>query len=333
MSLKVLTDFPSQLFRAQSVEVDGILDGPTIIHLNKESKDHLFISCLLHGNETTGFYAMVNFVKSILEENQSRGVIIFIGNTKAAKFKLRHLPNQKDFNRIWCEGDSNEEQIAKNLLRYCSEFNLFAAIDIHNNTGKNPYYGCINYLKEDFLNLARAFSKKVVYFTEPKEVCSMAMAKFAPSVTIEAGQPDLVQGIDKVTNYLLKIFHLKSFDQIKSEHDYPVFYTNARIKVNKTAKIDFRNELSKNIDISLISTLELLNFDFIQEGKALGWCKDPNLFYVQDNEGFDVTEQYFEFVDQRIITKRMFIPSMFTMDETILKEDCLGYIMQVLKKS
>lgn len=331
VKLKIIDFLPEKILSINSTELHDVLGGPTIVHLNKEAKENLVISCLLHGNETTGFYAVVDFLKSIDLNHLERGIIILFGNTLAAKSKMRHLPEQKDFNRIWDGGDSAEDMFAHDVIKYCIDKNVFASIDIHNNTGKNPYYGCVNVREDTYLNLARAFSKKVVYFTEPKEVCSMAFSKICPAVTIEAGQPDLAEGIDKVANYLKQIYHLNSLEELTPAFHSPIFYTNARIKVHKEARIDFRNELTKDIDISLISTLELLNFDFINEGKCLGWCRRHDLFTVVDNEGFDVTEQYFEFVEDRIITKRMFIPSMFTMDEYILKEDCLGYVMQVLE--
>jgi hypothetical protein len=331
VKLNILNSLPADILSINSTQLHDVIGGPTIVHLNKEANDHLVISCLLHGNETTGFYGIVDFLKSLDLDSLGRGIVIIFGNTLAAKTKVRHLSDQRDYNRIWDGGESDEEVFANDVIDYCKELKLFASIDIHNNTGKNPYYGCVNLRDTNYLNLARAFSKKIVYFTEPKEVCSMAFSKICPAVTIEAGQPDLAEGIDKVKNYLLQIYHINSLEELTPAFPSPIFYTNARIKVHKEARIDFHNELTKDIDISLISTLELLNFDFINEGKCLGWCRRHDLFTVVDNEGFDVTEQYFEFVEDRIITKRMFIPSMFTMNEFVLKEDCLGYIMQVLE--
>ena len=53
---------------------------------------------------------------------------------------------------------------------------MFASIDIHNNTGLNPHYGCVNRLDPPFLHLATLFSRIVVYFKRPLGVQSAAFA-------------------------------------------------------------------------------------------------------------------------------------------------------------
>ena len=66
---------------------------------------------------------------------------------------------------------------------------VFASVDIHNNTGINPHYGCVNRLEAPFLHLAALFSRIVVYFKRPLGVQSAAFAQLCPSVTVECGKP------------------------------------------------------------------------------------------------------------------------------------------------
>jgi len=40
---------------------------------------------------------------------------------------------------------------------------VFASVDIHNNTGLNPHYGCVTALRHASLHLAAMFSRTVVY--------------------------------------------------------------------------------------------------------------------------------------------------------------------------
>jgi hypothetical protein len=66
----------------------------------------------------------------------------------------------------------------------------FASIDIHNNTGNNPHYACVNSFDEAHLHLARLFGRTVVYFEQPVGVQSAALAKICPAVTVECGRAE-----------------------------------------------------------------------------------------------------------------------------------------------
>jgi len=51
--LTVLRDLPHELLDCETSELDGILRGPTLIHLVGRRTEPLFVSVLLHGNEGT----------------------------------------------------------------------------------------------------------------------------------------------------------------------------------------------------------------------------------------------------------------------------------------
>ena len=82
----------------------------------------------------------------------------------------------------------------RQLVDLMRERDVFASIDVHNNTGLNPHYGCINKLDPQFFHLATQFSRTVVYFIRPKGVQSMAFADICPAVTVECGKPDRPHG-------------------------------------------------------------------------------------------------------------------------------------------
>ena len=147
-------------------------------------------------------------------------VIIFIGNTKAAAKGLRQLEHQPDYNRIWETGDLAENKLAMEVIEFAKTQNVFASLDIHNNTGKNPNYGCINYLDEPFLKLASHFSNTTVYFTEPHNVHSIAFGKFCPAMTIEAGLSGSLEGINETTQLIEYLLNTKEIDwnEKRKEH-------------------------------------------------------------------------------------------------------------------
>jgi hypothetical protein len=52
--------------------------------------------------------------------------------------------------------------------------------------------------------------------------------------------------------------------------------------------------------------------------------------HVSDERGKDVYDRYFRIERETLLTNRSFMPSMFTLDENIIRQDCLGYLMERL---
>jgi succinylglutamate desuccinylase len=330
LEFKVFHEIPKGFETIDLDYVHTLIDGPCLFHLKGKKDEPLFVSTLLHGNETTSFMVLQRLIQKYRHEELPRDLIILVGNTLAAEKGLRHLPTQKDFNRVWAGGDSDIHHFADQVKAYAKKQNLFANIDIHNNTGTNPYYGCVNVLEPEFIQLASIFSDKIVYFTEPHEVQSNAFAKICPSVTIEAGQSGDLEGIDVTYNFIEKVLHLDKLEPTFDSDTIGVFHTKARIRIHPDAVVDFTNNGESTSDISFIKDLETKNFSYIPTGYHLGYLKSIDLIRVYDDFNKDVTDQYVNLINNQLITKQMFIPSMFTKDITVMKSDCLGYVMEKL---
>ena len=145
---------------------------PTLIHLNKDLGRPLFISCLVHGNEDAGLYA----IQKVLEKySKQHSFIIFIGNPLAASKKQRHLENQPDFNRIWSLENFEKYPMTEKLYNYVKEANPIAVIDIHNTTGKNPHFSCINYKNSNTYKFASLFGGPILFFKKPSTVLALSL--------------------------------------------------------------------------------------------------------------------------------------------------------------
>jgi len=330
LQLKVYNEIPKGFETIDLDYVHTLIDGPCLFHLKGEIDRPLFVSTLLHGNETTSFIVLQRLIQKYRNQKLPRDLIIFVGNTLAAEKGRRQLPGQPDYNRIWAGTETPEQRMAQEVIKYASEQNLFANIDIHNNTGMNPYYGCVNRLEPEYVQLASLFSDKIVYFTEPHEVQSNAFAAICPSVTIEAGQSGDLEGIDVTYNYIEKVLHLKQFEPTIDLDHVGVFHTIARIRVHPDAIVDFQNNENMDVDISFIKDLETKNFSYIPTGYHLGYLKNKDLIRVYDDSNSDVTDQYIKLIKNQLITNQMFIPSMFTKNIEVMKSDCLGYVMEKL---
>ncbi len=330
LKLNILTEFPEELLHISVKEIHELLEGPTLFHLKGKRDDALFLSTLLHANETTSFYMLQELIAKYKNRELPRDLIIFIGNTFAAAEGMRHLPGQADFNRIWEEGDAPENKLALDVIEYAKAQNIFASIDVHNNTGKNPHYGCVNVVDNRFLDLASHFGKHTVFFTEPHNVQSMAFSKFCTSITIECGLPGEKKGIDASFKFVDEVFNLDSLEANPKRENPVVFHTMARLKVSQAARVDFEDNPESEADLSFVSNIDSRNFEVVHKNSHIGYAKDLKLIWIEDNSGKDITDHFLRIVDGELLTTRVFIPSMFTKDVYVMKEDCLGYIMELM---
>ncbi len=330
MKLNILKEFPEDLLHIDVKDIHDVLEGPTLLHLEGEKREALFLSTLLHANETTSFLMLQRLIKRYQDRQLPRDLIIFIGNTFAAAESMRHLPGQADYNRIWEAGDRAENQLALDVIDYAKKYNVSVSIDIHNNTGKNPHYGCINILEESFLNLASHFGSHTVYFTEPHNVQSNAFAKFCTSITIEAGLPGEEKGIEAALEFVDHVFSMDKLTANPKRKHPEVFHTIARMKVSPKARVDFDDDPESEADLSLVDDIDSRNFEVVCKGSHLGYIKDIKLIRVEDNLGRDITSDFLLVENGELITNRVFIPSMFTKDVYVMKEDCLGYVMELI---
>ena len=332
VQLKILNEVPSKLYTCKVTEVHEVLGGPTIIHLKGKLTKPIFLSALLHGNETTSFDVLSQVLNKYKNEELPRDLIIFIGNTLAAVEGMRHLPGQPDYNRIWQigEGDTPEHEMAAKVTAYVKEHKPFASIDIHNNTGKNPLYGCVNSTEPEFMALASHFGSNTVYFTEPHNVQSMGFCTFCTAITIEAGLPSEPRGVVAAFEFFDKIFHMDKITMNPERSEFEIYHTIARLKVDERARIDFEDQGDGDSDLSFIPEFDSQNFKVVKKQTHLGHAKNLKCIRVEDNNGRDLTNDFFKIEGSALVTNRTFIPSMFTKDIYVMKEDCLGYIMEVI---
>lgn len=331
LTLTVLDEIPEGLLQTKASELHQHLSGPTLIRLQGKRKDVLFVSVLLHGNETTGWDA----IRELLLNNESstlpRCLYLFIGNVAAAAEGLRVLDGQQDYNRIWKkDNETAEGKVAAELLEILSFVPLFAAIDIHNNTGLNPHYACINELDKRFLHLATLFSRTVVYFRRPDSVLSLALSKLCPATTVECGKAEDLQGMEHAKKYIHACFHLQDFPSHDvAEHDIDVFHTVATVKLLDGVDFGIENPAAK---LNFIGNMDRLNFQELLAGTILAHINCGDISYLQaiNEKGDDVVEEYFSHENGTLRFSTPLMPSMLTLDEQIIRQDCLCYLMERL---
>ncbi len=331
--LHLFNRIPEGLADTAVRDLPSVLPGPSLIHVRGRREPPLFLSILLHGNETTGFLALQQLLRTLeLKSRPSpRSFLLFVGNVRAAGKGLRRLYGEPDYNRIWNGGTLPEHELARKVLDHVALHRPFAAVDIHNNTGKNPHYACINDTAPSFVHLARRFSKTIVYFTEPHEVISMALSRLCPSATLECGLSGDRHGTSHVHDYLLHCLTME-IDEIfrpPSNRNKEIYHTIAKITVPENTILTFCGDGRPNSGVCLRRDIEELNFTFLQEGTVLGFSdRGGQPLRIVDNAGKEVTEKYLRVANGEIVTRTPIIPSMFTRDQTVIRQDCFGYIME-----
>ena len=326
--LKILNNIPKNFFHIHPSEITKIMSGPTLLHLQGKNKNPLFISTLLHGNEFSSLIIVQKILKKY-KETLPKSMILFIANPQACAKGVRQLKGQLDFNRIWKGGPSHQHLIAHQVLQYVKDQKIHIAVDIHNNSGENPLYSCINKKTKEFIKLAQIFSKNIVYFTEPDSVLSVALADTCPTIVMECGLPGNKEGIDSGVQFMETVLNENQDwknHKIKVSH---IYSTHARLYIDPDSKISFHSKPILNKDhFCFIDKLDKLNFKELYPNTILGKIKEPKRIRVINNKGENIFNHFFSITENNLTVKHPFIPSMFTKNIKIAKSDCLGYIMK-----
>jgi hypothetical protein len=332
--LRERTDFPLSLLETDATGLHAVLGGPTLFHLEGRREPALFVSVLMHGNETSGWDAIRHVLRGYLKGDNfdlPRSLSLFVGNTAAAEVCMRHLPEQPDYNRVWPGSETSgtaEHALMKAAVDSMTDREIFASVDVHNNTGRNPHYACVNVLEHQSLHLASMFGRTVVYFVRPRGVASMAMAALGPSVTLECGKVGQQLGVDHAEEYLRACLQLAQIPAHPvANHDIELFHTVAVVRV--PADIGFTFDEAPAA-IRFTRQLDSLNFRELPAGTLFAEC-DPlpaMPLDVRDEQDHSVAERYFAIEDGRLVTTTPVMPSMLTCDPTVIRQDCLCYLME-----
>jgi succinylglutamate desuccinylase len=324
-----LDQFPAGLADIGPREIATLVPNPALITIPGDREDPLFVSTVLHGNETTSFYVLRELARKYRASPPPRSLMIFVGNVRAMAADIRYLPGQPDFNRIWTDGDSPFHRLVHEVADAARERDAFASIDIHNNTGTNPHYGCVNALRPADLHLAAAFAPVGVFYKNPSTTQSIAFSQFCPAVTIECGQSGDQAGIAKALGLVEHVATLDHFpDHAPPKEAVRLYQTIGSVMVDPAASISFDDT---EADLALRPDLEAMNFSDLEAGTYWATAREPaRALRVVGEHGDDLTDRFFVADGARISLKRAATPAMITSDESVIRQDCLGYLMTPL---
>ncbi len=320
-SLRILDTVPEGLFSLPAADLDAHLGGPTLLRVAGVGEP-LFVSTLLHGNETSGWTALCRLLQR--PPSRMRPLVIFVGNPAAAAARVRHLPDQPDFNRIWKDAEAPYASLAAALLAQATAQPLFAAIDLHNNTGRNPHYSVVTSLDDPHMRLAYLFSDKAVHVEEPDTVLSRALQHHCPSIAVEVG-PINDPHSDELAEDLLRRAVIDT--PLPEDHrNLTLYRALARVHITESASFSFDGSKA---ELQLTGGMEAVNFHAVPAHTEFARSEAPlaEVLRVLDPAHRDVTEDYFYTDSARIFLRAPVVPAMYTTDPEVVRQDCLCYLM------
>jgi hypothetical protein len=313
--------------------VADALPCPTLIHLGGQRQPALFVSALLHGDESVGLVAVHQLLRSHAGRLLPRALSVFIGNVAAARAGVRRLPQQPDFNRVWPGtelGACEEVQLMREVVDTMRGRGVFASIDLHNNSGRNPRYACVNELAAPFLHLATLFSRTVVHFREPRGVQSAALAAFCPAVALECGRAGDPEGEAHAAAALHAALHLAELPKsLPAPADIDLFHTVAIVKVAPDTTLSFDGSPA---DLVFREDLDHLNFSELASGTSFGRVahRDAAPLWISAADGSNRWREFFEVHERELLLRAPLMPAMLTRSVAAVRQDCLCYLMERL---
>lgn len=329
MSLRTHTQLPAGLLDCHATELHDHLGGPSLIQLQGDAQPALFVSVLLHGNETSGWDGVRRYLKE--SGDLPRDIALFIGNTEAARAGMRALPTQPDFNRIWRDADGAGGALASAVQAAIADQPFLASIDLHNNTGHNPYYSVVTDLEVHNLGLAYLFSDKAVYVEEPNTVLTRVFTGRCPAVALEVGPVGDPRCADRVYDYVKRCMELEAVPEAAPDQ-FSLFRTRVRVHIQDEVSFCFEGDDAAEGPAPLVLTggVEAVNFHILDRGTVFGasTLAVDQAFRVLDVNHQDVTAEYFEHDGEAILLKEDVVPAMYTTDPYVVRQDCLCYFME-----
>lgn len=336
MILHERRDLPPGFFEADGPALARALEGPTLIHLEGERERPLFVTILSHGNEVTGLSALQSLLGRYRNRVLPRSLCLFVANTDAAAREVRRLPGQPDWNRIWPLSGARppvptgpETALAGQVRAAVAAMRPFAVVDVHNNNGDNPHYACINRLEPRFLQLARRFGRRVLYFTEPPGTLTHAFADIAPAVTLECGPVGDAAGAAHAARFLDDCLHLDGIPDTPIESDtLDLYQSAARLTVPAGVSIGVGTDAAGHL--RLPADLETRNWREQLPGTLLATtaADEGTVFNVTDTRTVWLRRN-----GDRIELAHAATPAMLTVNPDIVRQDCFGYLLTRLPVS
>lgn len=326
---------PDRLLTLDDLALLEELARPTLIRVPGAGQQRpRAVACLLHGDEDTGYRAAMRILRR--RRTYPFDLYVVIGNVQAALadggLRHRYLDGQEDFNRIWGLPPTTRQRLAADgILGELRTAGIGSLVDIHNNSGANPFYAIVTRLREDSLNLATTFTTTVLLWELGVHTLMEAVDDLCPAVAVECGRPGrshaLAFAVDGLRRYLGPPTSSNTL-----ERDFDLLGDLRKVTVRPQVRFTFGGDLAEDVDFVVEQDADAHNFRRVPAGHVLGRIPDgePNPLVVCGPGGEDVTERFVAVSGGRVVLTRAVTPVMMTRTAEAARRDCLFYIATAL---
>ncbi len=324
---------PTELLAADERSLLRELGGPTLVRIpGGQDQAPRALSVLLHGDEPTGFQALLKVLRRspVLPYD----LYVFVGNVRAALaspgYAMRYLDDQEDLNRVWQAGPDPGplREAALTAYDHLEAAGVSSLVDLHNTSGDTPYYAIMTQVSPGTINLASRFSSRLVHW----ELCQGALVERistrCPAIAVECGlagrRASFDFALDGVRRYLTP--EPLVTDRVSADHD--LLGGLHRVTVHPGARFRFGGELTDDLDLVIPTDADRSNFVEVAAGHVLGRVRTdgPLPVAVQAPDGRDATDEMLTVQDGDLRLRRAAIPVMMTRTVVAVRKDCLVYL-------
>lgn len=306
---------------------------PICIYLNGEDTSQTrAVSTLLHGNEPSGFSAIIHWLNK--GQKPAVNIVCFISAIEAAlrepPFTHRTTESNIDLNRVFQQPfDSMEGEIANDMLNILDQVRPQCLVDIHNTSGLSPAYAVVTEPSQTSKQIACLFVNECIVFNIQLGTLVETVADDYPSIVIEcggAGDPDSYLRAEQGIEQYFMVPDLS----LLSTHNLVVRKDPIRVELKQNCTLCYGESLGANCDIVLPLDADKFNSEILRQNQALAWVKshrlDDILDFVNLPSDLDI-KQYFYIDDNRLFARQDLRLYMVTTNVEIAKSDCLFYLI------
>ena len=322
---------PAQVPEDPERFLEWLGDATAVRVSGRDSSRLRIVVTLLHGNEPSGFRALHAWLREPSEP--AVDALLVIANVEAALappgFAHRMLPGHRDLNRCFLGPfDDPDGALAREILDAIGARKAEALIDLHNNTGHNPSYGVGIEPSPAALALVSLFGRRFVWSHLRLGALMEALPDLC-SVTIEVGRSGDPHADAVALTGLHRFLGRDELFEDGEGNEVAVLSMPMRVCLRPGLDLSISDDPDPAVDLTLLADLDRHNFERVEAGTPIGWCREPVLpVELIDESGEDRAPEYFALDGAELRTRKPLVPIMITTDPKAAIGDCLFYVVQ-----
>jgi hypothetical protein len=324
---------PDELLDLDELALLRALERPTLIRVPGTGEQApRAIATLLHGDESTGLQAMLRVLRR--RRRYPFDLYVIIGNVQAAMeppgFAHRFLDDQEDFNRVWRLGQptSVQRRAADGILAELDAAKPESVVDVHNNTGDNPFYAIVTQEHARTLNLATLFTTTLLRWDLGANTLMEALHDRCATIAVECGLPGRPESVAFAVDALRRYLGAAPIPDDHVQRDYDLLGGLRKVLVRPEVHFRFGGDLTDELDLVIAADADVHNFVEVPAGHRLGWVHRGAALPLcaVDSFGSDVTDEHFAIEGDTIVVTQPTTPVMMTRTVEAARKDCLFYL-------